>query len=179
MKIKFRYDNEMQIIEIETDEAAQWVNLTFEDIDSTEEEKERMIQQKVEEEWNRPEYNSWHKFDRHRGRSKACPGSGDTDDCFDPYDSEPLMEEVRDDRVFRKYEIDYEKKQSYEEICKWIRSVLSKKPNWAEAFIAVRMNDVPVNEYAASLGLKDASIVSKWLSRATKKLRENFNSRQI
>lgn len=49
-----------------------------------------------------------------------------------------------------------------------------KKRKWAEAFIAIRIDGVSVNDYAAAIGVKDASTVSKWLSRAEKKLKENY-----
>ena len=67
-----------------------------------------------------------------------------------------------------------EDREDYEAACQWVREVLAKKPKWADAFIAVRMDGMTVNDYAASIGVSDASIVSKWLKRAEKKLRENY-----
>ena len=80
------------------------------------------------------------------------------------------MEEVKDPTVFYKEELEREERDEYEDVCGWIRQALVKKPDWAEAFLAVRMDGVSVNDYAASIGVSDSSIVSKWLTRAAKKL---------
>lgn len=69
MKIKMRYDNTYQTLEVDTDEM--WVSLSLESGASfTQEEKEQLIQNEVEERYNKPEYNNWHKMDRHRGDPK-------------------------------------------------------------------------------------------------------------
>ena len=93
--------------------------------------------------------------------------------------SEPLMCEVADDRIFLKDEIERSRREEREAVCQWVRKALAKKPNWADAFIAVRIDGVSVNDHAAAIGVKDASIISKWLGRAEKKLKENFENRQI
>ena len=56
--------------------------------------------------------------------------------------SEPLMKEVFDDRIFRIDEIARAEKEEYEAACQWIREILVKKPKWAEAFIAVRLDSM-------------------------------------
>ena len=88
------------------------------------------------------------------------------------------MSEVADDRIFRQDELTREEQESYEAICSWIREVLAKKPNWSEAFIAVRMDGMTVNEYAAATG-QNAYNVSKYIARAEKILKENYGKRQI
>lgn len=65
-----------------------------------------------------------------------------------------------------------------EEICDWIRSTLSKKPDWADMFIAVRMEGMSIREYASSIGVSENNITQK-LKRATKKLQEEYENRQI
>lgn len=177
MELKIRYENGFQTIVLDTEETeGLWVSLDLEeDEELTQKEKEQRIQKAFDDKYNKPEYNCWHKFDRHRGYSKAKPGKDEEE--IDT--SEPLMSEVMDDRIFRKDEIEREERQEYDAICKWVKKTLIKKPNWASAFIAVRMDGVSVNDYAASIGVSDASIVSKWLSRATKKLKENWDKRQI
>lgn len=177
MKLKIRYENGFQTIVLDTEETeGLWVSLDLEeDEELTQKEKEQRIQKAFDDKYNKPEYNCWHKFDRHRGYSKAKPGKDEEE--IDT--SEPLMSEVMDDRIFRRDEIEREERQEYDAICKWVKKTLIKKPNWASAFIAVRMDGVSVNDYAASIGVSDASIVSKWLSRAAKKLKENWDKRQI
>lgn len=178
MKLKVRYDESVQTIDLDAAATQElWVSLSLEGDDLTQDEKERLIQEEWEKQFNRPDYNSWHNFDRHRGYSKAQPGKEDDEDDCDT--SEPLMIEVADDRIFRRDEIDRDRRESYEAICQWVRKTLVKKPKWADAFIAVRMDGVSVNDHAADIGVSDASIVSKWLARAEKKLKENYPNRQI
>lgn len=64
MKIKMRYDNTYQTLEVDAEKM--WVSLSLEaGSNISQEEKEQLIQDKVEEIYNKPEYNSWHKLDRH------------------------------------------------------------------------------------------------------------------
>ena len=88
------------------------------------------------------------------------------------------MDEVADDRIFRKYEIEHEKKEDYEAVCRRVRKILVKKPEWADAFIAVYLNDESILNYAARIGADENNITQK-LKRAKKKLRENYKNRQI
>lgn len=174
MKLKIRYDNAHQTLELDAEATEQlWVTLSHEGDGLAQEEREKLIQVEWEERFNKPDYNSWHKFDRHRGYSKAQPGKDEDDGDVDT--PEPLMKEVEDDRIFRRDEVMRDERNNYEIICQWIRMVLKSKPAWAEAFIAVRLDGVSVNEYAKSVGASDGSVVSKWLARAEKKLRENFD----
>lgn len=178
MKLKVRYDESVQTIDLDAAATQElWVSLSLDGDDLTQDEKERLIQKEWEKQFNRPDYNSWRKFDRHRGYSKAQPGKNDGEDDVDT--SEPLMSEVADDRIFRRDEIERDRREGHEDVCEWVRKVLAKKPNWAEAFIAVRIEGISVNDHAAAIGVKDASIVSKWLARAEKKLKENYQNRQI
>ena len=142
----------------------------------TQAQREKMIQGEWNEQFNRPEYNNWHKFDRHRGYSKAQPGKDGIEDEINS--SEPLMDEVADERIFRKYEIEHEKKEDYEAVCRWVRKILVKKPEWADAFRAVYLNDESIRNYAARIGADENNITQK-LKRAKKKLRENYKNRQI
>jgi len=177
MKLKIRYDNAYQTLELDAKETEQlWISLDLDGEGLTQQEREALIQKAWEERFNRPEYNNWHKHSRHQGESKAKPGKDETEADVDT--SEPLMREVTDDRIFRQDEISREERESYEAICSWIREVLAKKPNWAEAFIAVRMDEMPVNDYAAATG-QNAYNISKYLARAEKILKENFGKRQI
>lgn len=177
MKLKIRYENEMQILELDSATTEElWVSLSLEGERLSQEEKEKLIQDTWEERFNRPDYNCWHKFDRHRGNSKAQSSNDDGKEDTDT--SEPLMEEVADDRIFRRDELEREERESYEAICQWVREILVKKPEWADAFIAVRLDGEPIREYAARIGADENNITQK-LKRAEKKLRENFRDRQI
>ena len=84
MKLKIRYENEMQTIELDNAAAEQlWVGLSLEDGDIPQEEKERLLQDAFDMKFNRPDYNSWHKFERHRGYSTAQPGKDEEEEDMD------------------------------------------------------------------------------------------------
>lgn len=168
MKLRIRYDETVQTLDLDKNATEQlWVSLSLEGEGLSDKEKKRMIQEEFDIKYNRPEYNSWHKFDRHRGNSKAQSPNDDGEEYADA--SEPLMNEVADDRIFRKDEIDRTERESYDAICEWIRKVLACKPEWADAFIAVRMNGEPTRVYAARIDTDENNITQK-LKRAEKKL---------
>lgn len=66
MKIKIRYENEYQTLEVENMELEKWLNISISEEES-QEDYEKRIQDVIEERFNRPDYNSWHKHDRHTG----------------------------------------------------------------------------------------------------------------
>ena len=107
MKLKIRYDETVQTLDLDEKATEQlWVSLSLEGEDLSDSEKEQKIQEAFDVQYNRPEYNNMHKFDRHRGNSNAQPATDNGEE--DAYTSEPLMSEVADDRIFRKDEIDKE-----------------------------------------------------------------------
>lgn len=178
MKLKIRYDDTFQTIDLDATATQQmWVSLSLQGENLTDSEKEKRIQEAFDEQYNKPEYNNWHKHNRHTGTSKAQPGKDEDEEDLDS--SEPLMDEAMDDRIFRRDELEREEKESYEDICQWVRTACGKKQNWADAFIAVRLDGMSVNDYAASIGVKDASTISWYLIRAEKKLKEKYPERQI
>lgn len=169
MKLKIRYENEFQTIELDAKATEQmWVTLSIEtDEDMTQSEKEQLIQEEWDKQFNRPEYNSWHKADRHRGYS--CAMSDDESEEVD--DSEPLMKEVRDPRIFLKDEIERNNKMDYEMYCERIREAV--KPEQADMLIAIILDGMTVSEYAEKIG-DDANNVSHRYRRAVNKLKKSF-----
>lgn len=169
MKLTIRYDDELQDIELSDKDAEKlWISLSLEDEELTEEEKESRIQNAFDEQYNRPEYNTFHRETRHLGFSRSRNDGGAADA------SEPNPKRVKDKSIFSREEDTRLDGIEYEEVCRNIRSILIRKPSWAEAIIAIRLDGWSVNDYADKLGLKDASIVSHWLARAEKKLRESY-----
>ncbi len=76
MKLKIRYDNAYQTLELDARATEQlWVSLDLDGEGLTQEEREALIQKAWEESINRPEYNNWHRHNRHMGESKAKPGN--------------------------------------------------------------------------------------------------------
>ncbi len=168
MKLRIRYDETVQTLDLDEKSTEQlWVSLSLEGKELSDSEKEQKIQEAFDIQYNRPEYNNWHKFDRHRGNSKTQSATDNGEEDTDT--SEPLMSEVADDRIFRKDEIDRDERESYEAICGYVRKVLAKKPEWTDAFIAVRMDEETIREYAARIGADENNITQK-LKRAEKKL---------
>lgn len=172
MRLSVRYENKFQSIELNEEETQEmWVNLSLE---GEEFEKEKLIQERFDEEFNKPEYNIWHRETRHITTPKKR--SNDDGDEYDT--SEPLMKEVADDRIFRKDEIERSYQDEYEDVCKWIHKALGKKQDWADMFIAVRIDGMSIREYANSIGADENNITQK-LKRATKKLEKEYPNRQI
>ena len=75
MKLKIRYENEYQTITLDAETTEElWVSLSLEGEGLSQEEREKLVQEEWEKQFNRPDYNCWHKFWRHHGESKAKPG---------------------------------------------------------------------------------------------------------
>lgn len=179
MKLKIRYDWRVQTIELDTEETEKlWVSLSLEGEDLSQEEREKKIQDAFDLEFNEEERKNWRRFNRHKGYTKALFGKDGCGDENGPDSFEPLMDEVLDDRIFRKHEIEQIEKGTYENLCEWIRKVLIKKPEWSDAFIAVYLDGETIRAYSARMGVDENNITQK-LKRAKKKLRENYQNRQI
>ncbi len=59
MKLKVRYDESVQTIDLDAEATEQlWVSLSLEGEDLTQKERERMIQDAFEEQFNRPDYTT-------------------------------------------------------------------------------------------------------------------------
>jgi hypothetical protein len=172
MRLSIRYENQFQSIELNEEETQEmWVSLSLEGENL---EKEKLIQKTFDEKFNKPEYNIWHRETRHLTTPKER-----FNDDGDEYDtSEPLMKEVADDRVFRKDEIIRDCQNEYQDVCQWIRKVLGKKEDWADMFIAVRIDGMSIRDYASSIGADENNITQK-LKRATQKLQKEYKNRQI
>ena len=161
MKLKIRYENKYQTLEVNSDEM--WVSLSLEsDENLTQAEKETIIQETFEERFNKPEYNNWHKFNRHRGNLKK-QFRKDDEDADDSDGLDTVGDYLQDEERLRK--------DDYEDLCQQIREAL--KPEYADVIIAVCLDDMTPEEYAQRNGLK-RDTVYKRLQRAKKKLKELF-----
>ena len=180
MKLKIRYEDEYQTIELDA-EAAEglFVSLSLEDDENlTQKEKEELIQKEFERQFNRPDYNNWHRHNRHIGYSKAMRGKDGEATGTDTTDV--LIDEVKDKSIFYTDQYSWDKRKEWDrdDFCAWIREVLEKKPEWADAIIAIRLNGESVKSYAARTGT-DENSVSQKLRRAVKKLKKDWAERQI
>ena len=169
MKIKMRYENAYQTIEVETQELEEWLNISI-SADESEGDYEKRVQKEIKVEFNRPDYNNWHQHDRHLGNSKAQPN--DETDGLDTV--EPLMDEVINPQIFYKDTIERENQWEYEAICMKVREVL--KPNIADMVIAIALDGQTVAEYAASIGDKPNNVSHRY-RRAINTLKKVFQKR--
>lgn len=66
MKLRIRYENEIQTIELnEKDTETLWVSLSLEGEGISRKDREELIQETWEEQYNRPDYNQYHREARH------------------------------------------------------------------------------------------------------------------
>lgn len=64
MIIKMRYETEFKEFEMDMDVASKWINISIEE-GETQEQFEKRIQGEVDKQYNKPEYNIWHRETRH------------------------------------------------------------------------------------------------------------------
>lgn len=120
---------------------------------------------------NRKEYNHCRRYHRHLGMPKKLYRKEDAIFGEDEVDAMNLFAD-------NSQEIDSDYSDEYANVCKWIRKTLSRKTDSADMFIAVRIDGISTREYASSVGVEENNITQK-LKRATKKLKKEFEKRQI
>lgn len=169
MKIKIRYENEYQTLEVENMELEKWLNISISEEES-QEDYEKRIQDVIEERFNRPNYNSWHKHDRHTGNAYMKSKDG----TVEVNTEEAIMFRAADKSAFNISIDDVHNKLEYEECCETLRSLL--KPAVADMVIAIALDGYTVGEYAASID-DDANNISHRYRRAINKLKKFFQKR--
>ncbi|WP_207369530.1 sigma-70 family RNA polymerase sigma factor [Heyndrickxia coagulans] len=151
MKIKLRYENKLMTLEVADEDFTLMIEADYEDRLSSAEDKEtvtrRSPQEIMDERFNKPEYNNWHKFDRHRGMPKKPFRKDDQE--VDETDHMDYFPDYSD-------EMAREKKEEYEHICEIIHNALKKKQ--AELLIAIVLDGVSVTEYAEREGVSVSAI---------------------
>ena len=165
MKIKVRYDNRVTELEVSEEEFAVMIDIDYQEQLENEEDKSkihcRTPQEVVDEQLNKPEYNSFHKFDRHRDKYKKYPADDGTEEVTDKMDTYGnWSEEKKRDEKF-----------SHDALCERIRAAM--KPEQAELIIAICIDGFTPQEYAAKVGDK-ANNVSHRLQRAKENFRKIF-----
>lgn len=146
MKIRIMYDNKPTYLEVPDEDCTVMIDMDYEDRLSCAEDKEtvtrRSPQEIMDERFNKPDYNNWHKFDRHRGMPKKTFRKDDeSEDATDHMDYLPD----------NSHEVARNKKEDYEYYCEIIRSIL--KPKHSEPFIAVYLDGMSMTEYAEREGV--------------------------
>lgn len=72
MQIKIRYENKYESFDIEINEIKGWLNIDLVE-GETESDFQERVQNMIDIEFNRPDYNSWHRHNRHIGYSTIKP----------------------------------------------------------------------------------------------------------
>lgn len=180
MKVVIRYETERVTFNLSDEETKQLGGCVNIDLESVpEDERQSKLQEACDKQFNRPDYNNWHKFWRHQGDSKA-PSDDEGEELES---SEPLMSEVADNRIFRRDEIERNRKDSYDAVCQWICKIL--KPEVAEAFIATKIDRVTIRDYVTKRAKPGEDIaklennLSKKLTRAAEKLAVAYPERDF
>lgn len=76
MKIKIRYENEYQTIEVENVELEKWLNISISE-EENQDDYEKRIQEEIEVKFNRPDYNNWRRHNRHSSDAKVVKKDGE------------------------------------------------------------------------------------------------------
>ena len=173
MKLKIRYENNVDNkapitveIEVPDDECTVMIEADYQKRLGNAEDKSQVtrrdVQSIMDEEFNKPLYNLWHKEHRHRGNLKKQFRKDDED-----ADESDGIDTVADNSQEEERNGQYE----YEALCQQIHHVL--KSEYADVIIAVYIDDMTPEEYARRNGLK-RDTEYKRLQRAKKKLQEIF-----
>ena len=168
MELTMKYDDKEQKIEVELAEMEAWLNISVEEGEPLEA-REAAVQEEVNVQYNRPDYNNWHKLNRHRGMPPKTWRREDQDE--DMSDGTGYLKGIA-------YARRQKEKESYNAACEDVRSALGKKTEWADAVIAVYLDGYTIREYAAKIGANENNITQK-LKRAREKLKKFFADRQI
>jgi len=183
MKIRIRFDNQITSLDVPEEDFTLMIQTDYDQCRAAADDpssiKPRSPQEIIEERFNRPDYNNWHRHWRHTD-DDAIPRRLDHKVGFigDHPDDAGLHGERThfDVDAFPDMAGQYVavQRDSYQEQCAMLRSVL--KPDYAEMIIAIHLDGLSLIEYAAMIGDKPNN-VSHRLQRAEKKLKEILKKR--
>ena len=180
MKIKIRYDNQTTTIDVPEEEFTLMIQLDYEDRCAKAEDPAAILrrtpQEIMDERFNKPDYNNWHRHNRHWDADATPPSvfGGRKHLSSEPEGNGEqhhfTMDEFPDLAAPEKQKA----AEQDAEMRAWIRKEL--KPDYAEMLIAIHMEGMTVTDYAARNGEKRTT-VSHRLQRAEKKFEEIFKKR--
>lgn len=181
MKLKIRYENGYQAINLNIEDTKKmWVSLSLEGEELSQEEKENRIQEAFEEQYNKTEYNIWHRETRHidptpkrrkmNGKAGYITGE-EGDDSFNIMDylAVTYPEYGEDDE-------ENETAKKYESVLEVIRAKV--KPDFVDAFIAIASKRTTPKQIASRMvnaeGLTDADY-EKLVTSEANKISKKYN----
>ena len=171
MKIRFRYENTFQTLDVDLEEM--WVMLSLNCEEGTpEKQREAMVQEAVDETFNRPEYNNYHRFMRHRDEAatprrldgKASHVGPPPLGVATPVENIELFPDGRNLDEFWAAE-------DYEEVSRKLHDALPERQ--ANLLLSIHVDGIHVKEYAEAQGVS-ASSISHRLSVAEKNFKKIF-----
>ena len=180
MNIRIRYENQVTTIDVPEEDFTLMIQLDYEDqlakADDPTTVKRRTPQEIMDDRFNKPDYNNWHKHNRHWD-GDAVPSSiyggkqhisADLDDSGEKHHFD--MDEFPDLKAMVKQQC----QERDQDLRTWIRQML--KADYAEMLIAIDMDGMSVTDYAEQIG-ETRTAVSHRLQRAEKKLKDIFKKR--
>lgn len=168
MKLKIRYENEHQIIVLnDMDAESLWISLSVEGDETTQEEKERLIQKAFDHQMNNPERRSWRTYNTHIGDVALVGKDGTT-----KHNTEEGMYRHAINKDRYTHDMDAaEVSNSYADWRAKIREAFPKET--AEMLIAIALDGMMVEEYAVKIGDKPNNVSHRY-RRAIKKFQKIF-----
>ena len=173
MGFRIRYEESFVVLEVPRDKKLYASVDLVEDPTADERTEKARIQAALDEKYNRPEYNCFHRetryiddsprakrLDGQVGKLSAVDENGDEVDQMENIAINPVSAE---DESLAKIE--------YEDMCSKIRS--SMKPAWAEMAIAVLLDGMKLPDYAEAEGIK-YDTAKHTFARVKKKCMEIF-----
>lgn len=116
MKINIRYDNTITALEVPVEDFTLMIDVDYQSrLDAATDKSainRRTPQEIMDEQFNKPDYNNWHKFDRHRGQPKTAYRKDD-----EAEDETDVMDKLADWSDTEKLDRQFE----YEDLCGKIR----------------------------------------------------------
>lgn len=182
MNIRIRYENQVTTIDIPEEDFTLMIQLDYEkqlaEADDPSTVSRRSPQEIMDERFNKPDYNNWHKHNRHWDDNAVPSSIYGTKQYISAEPEEDgerhhfTMDEFPDLAALEKQRTEEED----QELRAWIRKKL--KPDYAEMLISIHMDGMSVTAYADEIG-ETRTAVSHRLQRAEKKLKEILPKRPV
>ena len=167
VKIKYKVEDKTMEFDLTVDDVKGWVNISIDDEDD-----ENVIQEKVQEivddDYNKPEYNIWHRETRHIGFVKSVDNDGDEDIDSD----ESMYYAAKDKTPFIKDDFDRKEQEMREQFISMLRQFLDDDS--IKMFIMLKLDGYSNIEYAEMTN-DTPNNVSHKLRRIIKKIREKYD----
>lgn len=167
MTLFLRVEEQLQKLNLTEEEVEQW--LKIEKMQGEAEEAfAKRAQGIIEEEYNKTEYNNYHKMYRHWGNSKKLAlQSSQGLDCF-----EPEIVEVKNKAPYFRDIQSREEKWNMEIIWKQFSIILGEET--ASLLLSIALKEYSQIEYAKAIG-QPANTVGKRYRRAIQKIKKYFS----